>query len=271
MKSFLLSTAAVFALSSAVSAADLDMAPAPEPMPMYDWSGFYVGASVGWIGGKTKSRVGITDIDSNNFFSVSDGWGRSMKPDGGLFGGYAGYNWHMQDSGLVLGIEGDFYGANAKDRNSRTYFHDDLDFLALDIYGKQKIKSTWAVRGRLGWAIENFMPYIAGGFAGASMKSSVGGDIYDTVLDVPDYVNEYASRTKSYTGWTMGAGMEWMITPSWLLRADYQYKDLGKSNNLSRTGLYEGPGVPIQGIAYKWKNRTKLTTNQFTVGVAYKF
>jgi outer membrane immunogenic protein len=271
MKSFLLSTAAVFALSSAVNAADLDIAPAPEPMPMYDWSGFYIGGAAGWIGAKSKSRLGVEVDGYDDFFGLSNGWGRTNKPDGGLFGVYGGYNWHMPDSGIVLGIDGDFYGANAKD--SKRYTYRDQDFfgedLELSIRGKEKIKSTWAIRGRLGWAIENFMPYIAGGFAGASMKSSVSGEIYDAVHDeIPSYYSDKRSKTKSYTGWTMGAGAEWMITPNWLLRADYQYKDLGKKNNLSRDSNFNGNGLDID---YKWRNRTKLKSNQFTVGGAFKF
>ena len=70
MKSFLLSTAAVFALSSAVSAADLDMAPAPEPMPMYDWSGFYVGASVAGSVARPKAALASL-ISTATIFSLS--------------------------------------------------------------------------------------------------------------------------------------------------------------------------------------------------------
>jgi outer membrane immunogenic protein len=120
-------------------------------------------------------------------------------------------------SGLVLGIEGDFYGANAKDRKSVLYRDQDDE---LELYGKEKIKSTWAVRGRLGWAIDNFMPYIAGGFAGASMKSTIGGNFTDCCNSDND-ISDGASKTKNYSGWTFGAGAEWMVTPSWVLRLDY--------------------------------------------------
>lgn len=263
MKKFLLSTVAIAMLSTAASAADLDMAPAPEAMPMYDWTGFYIGASVGWLGGKTKSRYAyeIDDLPVDPFISE---WRRSNKPDGGIFGGYAGYNWQTE-SGLVLGIEGDIYGANAKDRKRTTI---DTDFVDVELRGKEKIKSTWAIRGRLGWAIENFMPYIAGGFAGASMKTSVGGDLYTTDIDPVLISSDSTSKTKSYTGWTMGAGAEWMITPNWLLRGDYQYKDLGTKTNLSRSGVGT---IPAGDFDYDISNRTKLKSHQFTFGAAFKF
>jgi outer membrane immunogenic protein len=268
MEKFLLSTVAIAMLSTAASAADLDMAPAPEPMPAYDWTGFYIGAAVGWLGGKTKSRAGLyQDGELLDIYDDFDGrWGRKGSPDGGAFGGYAGYNWQM-DNGLILGIEGDFYGVNAKDRKSMSFLDDEED--EVELYGKQKIKSTWAVRGRLGWAIDNFMPYIAGGFAGASMKSTFGMNLYDD-----DIVrnSDRVSTTKSYTGWTFGAGAEWMVTPSWVLRVDYQYKDLGKKNNPSKKNFLIVPFGP-EGSPIGWdlRNRTKLTTNQVTFGAAFKF
>jgi outer membrane immunogenic protein len=267
MKKFLLSTVAIAMLSTAASAADLDMAPAPEPMPMYDWTGFYVGLSGGWYGAKTKNQLGILDIEDNDFYSIGDGWRQTRKPDGGMFGVYGGYNWQM-DSGLVLGIEGDFYGVSAKKRSRRLVDRFDPANVNLDMYGKEKIKNTWAIRGRLGWAIENFMPYIAGGFAGASMKTTAGLEAYSSVSDDIYYSDRRASSTKSYTGWTMGAGMEWMITPSWLVRADYQYKDLGKKRNLRRDGTFIGFADEIE---LEWGHRTKLKSNQFTVGAAFKF
>ncbi len=142
------------------------------------------------------------------------------------------------DSGLVLGVDGDYFSTNAKDTSSTSFDTAGINF-NVEPTGKENLQSTWAVRGRLGWPMGSFMPYLTGGFAGAALKTSVRGNVYDgdSLLS-----SNKISKTKSYTGWTIGAGMEWMVTPSWVLRLDYQYKDLGKKDSLSSSGTGTIPG-----------------------------
>ncbi len=229
---FACTLAAFAAVASGVQAADIAPEPGPESV-LYDWSGVYIGAGLGYLGGKSK-----------NSFTDNTGalGGATTKPDGGMIGGYAGYNWQMPDSPLVLGIEGDFYGVNAKDSS----------VLNATTNVRQNIKSTWAVKGRAGWALGNFMPYISGGYTGASVKSSVNGPLQTNVV----------SDTSTLHGWTVGAGVEMMVTPNWVLRADYAYKDLGKKSTLQGDGINFDPS---------WGARTSLKASQFTLGGAFKF
>jgi outer membrane immunogenic protein len=41
-------------------------------------------------------------------------------------------------------------------------------------------------------------------------------------------------------GWTIGAGYEWMIAPSWIARAEYLYYSLG-NNNTNNTATFASP------------------------------
>ena len=96
MKTFLLTSAAVFGLFGASAlASDLPTkAPAyktPIAAPPYNWSGFYVGANfgAGWT-------TGSLNIPGNNFY------GGTTEFIGGL---QAGYN--FQAGHLLFGVEGD--------------------------------------------------------------------------------------------------------------------------------------------------------------------
>src|SRR5215204_5703453 len=121
MKKLLLAGAAVAGLlaAGAASAADLPsrrMAPAPmapafAPLPVFTWTGFYIGANVGYAWNNNDN-----DSFVPNAF-VRDNAGRLVPftgtfdrgdSDGFLAGVHTGYN--MQFGGFVLGVEGDIEG-----------------------------------------------------------------------------------------------------------------------------------------------------------------
>src|SRR5579872_7263785 len=81
--------------TTAAMAADLPMKAAPPPVEIYNWTGFYIGASAG-------GSFGFSDhVDRAS--GLSDTSGYNVK--GGLIGGTLGYNWQV--SNFVVGFEGD--------------------------------------------------------------------------------------------------------------------------------------------------------------------
>jgi len=121
-KRFLLASTALLALGSAAAAADLpSRAPAPyvAPIPVFSWTGFYVGVNAGY---------GFADTNNDNFLFGTSGLnvattaglapvtpvgtgfftGNDRSRDGFVGGGQVGYNWQVTPgSGWVVGIEGD--------------------------------------------------------------------------------------------------------------------------------------------------------------------
>ncbi len=75
-----------------------------------------------------------------------------------------------------------------------------------------KIDAMATVRGRIGAAFDQILLYGTGGFALADTKVSV------TALGMT------VSDSKTQTGWTAGAGAEWMFMPRWSLKAEYLYR-----------------------------------------------
>jgi len=217
MKKILMTTVGLAALGLAPAvAADLaartyTKAPALAA-PLYNWSGFYIGA----MGGYGK--------EDTSDFALSGGFG----------GGTAGYNW--QTGQFVFGIEADAAGADI----SSSFVIPGL------VSAEDKIRALGTVRGRVGIAYEQVLFYGTGGFAWADERASA------TALGVT------ISDTKTRTGWTAGAGVEWMFLPHWSVKGEYLYRSFSSETIFS--------GVIPGGLA-----TGTLNINSGQVGVNYHF
>ncbi len=171
MKKLLLAGMAGVALSAGApsNAADLGTRqpykapPVLAPIPIFTWTGCYIGGHVGggW-GQKTFS-----DNPNSADFAVADGGTtpESLKNDvsGFLGGGQVGCNYQFAPNWLV-GVEGSFSGADIKGDvvdpfNTGKTFHAKTDWLA-------------SVTGRLGWTWDRWMIYGKGGVAGLTIVSA---------------------------------------------------------------------------------------------------
>ena len=189
------------------------------------WSGFYIGLGGGYF--NTESDL------SHPLFTPS-----SSGTDGPLVGLYTGYNYQINS--IVLGLEASAYvGFGGKTKLSG------VGVPAIPAIFKSKEEASWSLRGRLGWASGQFMPYISGGYVGMTNKKTFGSG----------YVG---SDSRTLQGWTIGGGAEYMLSPNWLLRLDYQYQDFADRRFFKTL-------FPPTGI------KQKVNANQITFGVAYKF
>lgn len=186
----------------------------PDLVPGFDWTGPYAGATLGWGFGTFSTNSIPTGKFDNNANGVI----------GGL---YSGFNF-MLSPNILAGIEGDFTLSSLEDRT---------------VVGgvNYKTSSDWNsnVRGRLGYAFDNFLVYGTGGLALADISANANG----------------AKDSKLGVGWTLGAGIESAITDNVLLRMDYAYQDFGKEK------------FNLGGTTYK----TDLSNNLLRAGIAYKF
>lgn len=228
LKVILSASLIAIAASSSAFAADAIMSqePAPFAAPVFSWSGAYIGGEIGWGWGRGKLDG---DFDSYSEF----------KPNGFIGGVYAGYNFDIGNN-VILGIDGNF------DYNGLKETHDYFSVGGRPIQTSLESKLEWsgAVRARAGYAVDRFMPYIAGGVAFGSVKNSVAiGDNYSY------------SDSKTLTGWTAGAGIDYAATDNILLRLEYRYTDFGNNDfdfgDISTRGSYKTNDIRL-GIAYKF-------------------
>lgn len=252
MKKLLIATATLAILSPAAFAADAIIyepvaQPAPERFVAYDWSGGYVGAHAGYGWGSAH--------DKNNPQAVK------KEIDGGLVGIQAGYNWQF-DNNLVLGVEGDVSFGSVNDK-----WRDDNQYSGY--YTEDKVTALGTLRARLGYAADNFMPYVTGGLAIAKTKHVLGCDpalvraTAGSCLTDPNRVF-HASKSDTSTGYALGFGGEYAVTKNWTFKAEYLYTDLGKS-----TVRLVDPRDPITNPVHNRKFDTSFSTVR--VGVNYKF
>jgi outer membrane immunogenic protein len=148
MKRVVLACLGMMALVASAGAADMPRRYEPQRafIPVYNWTGFYIGINGGGGWGDTKwSSVGTFDVS------------------GAMIGGTAGYNWQMGQ--FVLGLEGDADWTNINGSSN-----------AVCAQGC-KTSNSWlaTVRGRIGYAYDRFLPYITGGLAFGDIKASRPG------------------------------------------------------------------------------------------------
>jgi outer membrane immunogenic protein len=165
MKKILLASVALLGFAGAASAADLPVRAAPPApiiasVPVFTWTGFYVGVNAGY-GWNTNDSITVGGVR----FDLDD--------EGGFVGGaQAGYNYQI--GSFVVGLEGDIQYA---DFGGDDRFDFDRDGIADDDFNN----SDWfgTVRARAGVAFDRALIYATGGFAFADDATgwTVGGGL----------------------------------------------------------------------------------------------
>src|SRR3982074_746275 len=156
MKKFLLGTVGLVALGLApASAADLAARPytkAPPPMiaPIYDWSGFYIGANGGW--GSARNCWDL--LTPAGTFIGAEG---CHDATGGTAGGQIGYRW--QTGTFVVGLEAQGNWADFKGSNGSLIPPPGL------FTNETKIDAFGLFTGQVGYAWNNALLYVKGGAA----------------------------------------------------------------------------------------------------------
>jgi outer membrane immunogenic protein len=185
-------------------------APFIAAVPVFTWTGFYVGAQVGYGWNANEN-----DIVLPTGFVVQRGdFGDSG--DGFLAGVHAGYNYQI--GSFVIGVEGDVEGVFGDD--------DDGDVVVIGPgggvftnYGLAGNALDWqgSIRARAGFAFDRALIYATGGFAFGGVSGSFG------LLDSGD---------DNLTGWTLGAGIEYAFTNNLTTRLEYRYTNFDGGNNV---------------------------------------
>ena len=193
----------MLALDSPAIAADVSLpVKAPHIQSVFDWTGFYLGGHLGY--GRGHATGSLTD-------SVSTASSNSF---GSLFGGVQlGYN-HVLKSGLLAGVEGDLSFPNFLSA-------DDVVRTNMTTRGNlaEKIDYVGRLRGRVGYAFDNWLIYGTGGFARSQAR----------FIETSDLTGDEDKALRTRGGWVLGAGAEVAIAPDWSARLEYLYDSFGKA------------------------------------------
>jgi outer membrane immunogenic protein len=224
---------AVCALPAPAGAADiLPFYRAPPFGPVATWTGFYVGANAGWTGSWTDRAVNSgTDTGTAGFgTAVQQGAippQATLHDNGFLGGGQLGFNWQF-DATWVAGIEADFDGLSAKSSVAVPFSGSTIIPPITTTYSRE-LDSVGTLRARLGYlSSPTLLWYATGGLAYGATKF---GTAVACPLWAPPCGPMAVSSSALSFGWTFGGGVEWQFAPSWTLRAEYLYIDLGTQTN----------------------------------------
>ena len=238
MSKMLLSAAAIAALFTGPAlSADLrrpvTKAP-PAPVAVYNWTGCYVkgGGGYGMFNQDTTTFDGSRQVGSE----VTTG-GR------GWFGTVGGGCDYQLAERWVVGVYGDYDFSSIEG-----------DFASAigntTAFGSEKLKSAWAVGGRLGYLITPaFLTYVGGGFTEARFD---GADLFLPTVPparaalAPGGPVSVGSQT--FSGWFIGTGYEynlssagWLPFPGLFWRTEYRYAQYDKD---SRPIVFSVNGAP---------------------------
>jgi outer membrane immunogenic protein len=232
--------------------------------PGFDWTGFYIGGNLGYSWGRSSDTSSITNAAGTAvLFSGTD----RTDLNGIVGGGQFGYNWQMQN--WVFGLEADIQGTGEK--GTHNYLCPTSTCLpnivgAAVVLGpavsealSQKIDWFGTVRGRIGvLAAPKVLLYATGGLAYGEVNSNA------TIAPVTTGVSAaFPGVNSTNVGWTLGAGVEGVISGNWTARLEYLYVDLGRVNGSFATTI--GTTNLVSNFS------SHITDNILRVGVNYKF
>jgi outer membrane immunogenic protein len=191
MKKLLLAGVALVSLVTAASAADLAARP-------YTKAPALAAPGYNWSG---------------FYAGVMGGYAWASDGNGGFGGGTIGYNWQAPGSQFVFGLEADAAGSDLKATQSQF-----VPGVGL-VTAQDKVDAFGSVTGRAGFAVDATLFYVKGGYAWADNKLSA---------TVPGIIT--FSDSHVHSGYTVGAGLEYMFAPNWSGKIEYMYANLSSEN-----------------------------------------
>jgi outer membrane immunogenic protein len=178
--------------------------PAPAyAAPLYNWTGFYLG---GHLGGAFSGSSSFNGLVLSNY-------------DARLLGGIqAGADYQFAGN-FVVGVEGQYSWLGSNKIGAI--------FPAGLVYSNNQ-RGLGSVTGRIGYSWGPALFYAKGGYAYSDNRETLtfGGTPVAFTLD-----------RNHRNGYTVGGGIEYLFTPNWSAKAEYQYYNFGNSRFLTPAPL----------------------------------
>jgi outer membrane immunogenic protein len=212
-KVFMAVTAFAALIGTPALAADMAVkAPPPPPAPVvvYNWSGVYAGGQ----GGAAWSNSSYTHFNG----TINENF--TFNPGSAIGGPHVGIQ--GQWNNWVLGLEGTFNWADLNQADPSVLLPNRIRSLRTDEIG--------TIVGKAGYAWDRWLLYAKGGWADARIRTFA---IHTTN-------GVFSQATDWQGGWTVGGGLDYMMTPNWIAGIDFNYYKF-KFDRF----LIDSAGVPV--------------------------
>src|SRR5262245_39455809 len=269
MKKLFLGSVALVALGLVAPAAfaaekAVPYTPPPPPVPVYTWTGCYVGASAGTsYGTSTHSTVANSVLTSNvaapTPLPVAVGAGSNITDSfnlSGFIGGFQG-GCNYQVGAWVWGIEVDGSATNKEGQAQELAI---APLVPSRVNWVSQTQERWLVtaRGKLGlagfWGWDKSMIYVTGGGAWAKIDAS------EFLLGT--FLNTGHQESNTRGGWTVGGGIEYALGYGWSVKGEYLYVDFDHYTTFNSPPFGNGNIAPRD---------VKLNDHIFRAGMNYRF
>jgi opacity protein-like surface antigen len=231
----------------------------------WTWAGPYVGGTIGYSAGKSKTDTIFSDPGSGaELFATSV----SRRVDGAIGGAQAGYNWL---AGILLtGVEGDLNYSGQRAKLNAVCPREICNPGLIGVIGNpsvlakfedsQKLEWFATLRARLGVSVTpDAIAYVTGGVAVGEVMTA--GTVFGFDGE-GNPVNTIVSSHNTKAGWTVGGGIEGRLAGNWTAKIEYLYLDLGTVTTIPAP-------APSSTTAAAFNSR--VIDNILRVGVNYKF
>jgi outer membrane immunogenic protein len=254
------------------------------------WTGLYFGGNVGYSWGNSATTYRFVDTTTGALLGAATS---KANLDGAIGGIQFGYNW--QSATWVYGVETDFQGSGqsgsapgacaggslagvAPFSGACTSGHqgdtvaNNRAALPVNSVLSQKLDWFGTLRGRFGYTITpTLIGYATGGLAYGHVSST--DVVSGTNITGPQGTNTFTltpvagafSNSATKAGWTLGTGLEGVVSGNWTAKIEYLYIDLGDVSGSFVTPLTTTAGNPLTATF-----RSHITDNILRVGFNYK-
>jgi outer membrane immunogenic protein len=228
---------------------------------MISWTGSYAGLNSGYSFGTNDNSYaslwgpqGFTTTDNGVRYlgtmplsgvGIAQTGQITNNQNGYLGGLQAGYNYQLHEK-YVVGLETDIQGATiggSGNRKGSGYNINSQNNGSSTTIGGVQVSSgvDWlgTIRARAGYLIKpSLLLFGTAGVSYGGARAQITNLAYSAYDDfaypqTPNAVQPYlgtVSRAQTLIGWTAGSGLEWMVTPSWSVKAEALYWSLGTMN-----------------------------------------
>lgn len=241
----LLIAAAVAALSATgAQAADIAARPYTKAPPLaaapYNWSGIYLGVNVG--GAQTRW---------DGSFVLPPAATVGSRSTTGIVGGFIGaqYQWQW----LVVGIEGQVATLFDNQFNG-SLCTPPAACAGTGTYQTRFTDALYTGGGRVGVALDKWMPYFTGGYAATKL------DYRGFNPAAPAFA---VSSSNNRDGYYVGGGVDWAIYQNWIVGVEYRHYDFGTQTVFPVTPAGVQPAIEQNNVTAK--------IDSVTARLSYKF
>ncbi len=185
----------------------------PAPPPGIDWGGFYVGGHVGGA---------FSDIHFTFMDDVPNSEDLRFSPSSFIGGAQFGAQWQYDE--WVLGFEGTWSAMDLNKTAASTVTADEFTSLKVDEIATATVRfgATW----------DRALFYAKGGYA----------TVHLNVHSVDNGTGLVADHTSWEDGWTVGAGVDYMLFPNVIVGAEFDYYNFNFDNI---NGMYSDGATPF--------------------------